>query len=521
VETVLSTSGIRSADRHAIKKLGVPQALLMENAGRSVAEAATDILGDARGKSVSIFCGKGNNGGDGFVAARHLIAVGAHVRVILLARLSALRGETLRQYKILKRIGPVAGRRLNLTIATDVGRITPGSQPLLVIDAIFGTGYSGKLKGAAKKAVNLINDADCPVVSVDMPSGLNSDDGSVVDACVKADVCVTMGALKTGLLIGRGPEFSGRIRVADLGVGMETIVVPGKRVFLIRGGDIGKCLPQRARNSHKHSVGKILVLAGSVGLTGAAALSATAAVRSGAGAVVLGVPRSIFSVLAKKMTEVMVKPLPDSPDGRLSPTSLGAIKKELDWADVILVGPGLGMGGEVHDFIENLLKLRNKRLLIDADGLNHIAGDRALQSHFKKNTCILTPHAGEFSRLSGFSYGEIEKGRIDLAGEYARDQGISLVLKGSPTVTADNRRRVFINSTGGPGMATAGMGDVLAGVISALWAETGDPIGSAYGGVFIHGHAGDLVKSSMGERAMLAGDLLNKLPETMKMFESN
>jgi len=523
VDIVLDTSGTRAADRLAMKKLGVPQVILMENAGRSVAEVTVETIGGARGKSVTIVCGKGKNGGDGLVAARHLLAAGASVHVILLSPRSKLGGETLRQYTILRRVALLKGSRDRLSMAASIprGPVAPREPPSAVIDAIFGTGFHGKLAGPAKRAIDWMNSAGCPVISVDVPSGLNSDDGSVGNTSVRADTCVTMGTLKTGLLIGEGPERCGKIRVVDLGVDMKTLATARDPVFRIGEEDLGECFRRRARDSHKHSVGKVLILAGSVGLTGAAAMAAVAAMRSGAGAVVLGVPRSIYPVLSKKLTEVMVKPLSESPEATLCPDSISDVKTELAWADVILTGPGLGMGSGAHDFIEKLLKLRNKSILLDADGLNHLAGDSSLQGRLKHNTCILTPHTGEFSRLSGYSYDEIEKGRVVLTRKYARKYGVFIVLKGSPSITADPAGRVFINSTGNPGMATAGMGDVLAGIISAMWAESGKPLESTYGGVFVHGHAGDLVRETLGIRSLLAGDVLSQLPKVIKSYDFN
>ena len=506
-----------------MKNLGVPPTLLMENAGRSVAEAVSGLLGDVTGKRVTVVCGKGRNGGDGFVAARHLFAAGSIVRVVLMARRSELGGETLFHYSILRRLASTTEARGRLSIAegSAAGRSPQAEPPSSVIDALFGTGFHGNIRGASRKAVDWINGAGCPVIAVDLPSGLNSDDGSTGDMCVKARLTVSMGAWKTGLLLGHGPGVAGRVEIADLGIGMRSGWAPEECSFLIRGGDIGECLPVRSPQVHKHSVGKILALAGSVGLTGAAVLAATAAMKSGAGAVVLAVPKTVYPLIGKRCTEVMVKPVSDSSEGTFSNASLDSLRDELDWADVILVGPGVGMHNDVHRFMESLLKLKNKRFLIDADGLNHIAADKALLRDLKRNTCILTPHPGEFSRLSGHRGPEIEKKRMILAKKYAKNVGVCLVLKGSPTITATPAGTVFINSTGNPGMATAGMGDVLSGVISALWAESDNVQTSAYGGVFLHGLAGDLARSSYGTRPLMAGDVLNKLPEAIKMFELN
>jgi len=497
--------------------------VLMENAGRSVAASALRLLGDPRGKTVTIVCGKGNNGGDGFVAARHLAAAGVTVRVLLLSRGSALGKETLRHFSILRRVAATGEMRGRITIVEGPasGKFTPGKAPAAVIDAMFGTGFRGKLTGSPLKASRWMNRCGCPVISVDAPSGLNTDDGTGGGACVKADLTVTMGALKRGLLIGSGPGVCGRIEIADLGVGMTGREAEKEGTWLVTEGDVRGYLSPRPRNSHKHSVGKILIFAGSVGLTGAAALAATAAMKGGAGAVVLGIPKSIYPVLGRKLTEVMVRPLPESEKGTLCSASLDEVRRELDWADVILAGPGLGMNRGAHDFLQNLLKLSDKRFVIDADALNHVAADRTLLSHFKRNTGILTPHVGEFSRLSGISPKDIELGRISLPPGFAKKHHVHLILKGSPTVTAIPDGRVFINPTGNPGMATAGMGDVLAGLLAALWAASGDAERSAYASVFIHGRAGDLATGRIGIRALMAGDVLNKLPEVIAGFEDN
>jgi len=493
----------------------------MENAGRSVAEAAMRLNGGAIGNTFTVVCGKGNNGGDGCVAARHLYAAGARVGVVLLAGRPELGRETLRQLSILEKIaaGEGSGGRMSIVMNPGTRRPTRLRRPSAIIDAVLGTGFRGTLRGAARGWVEWINRSGSAVISVDIPSGLNSDDGTVGGACVRADITVTMGALKSGLLIGEGPDMCGRVEIADLGIGQEIGRSEEDQTFLIRRSDIPECLPNRPRNSHKHSVGKILILAGSVGLTGAAALAASAAIRGGAGAVVLGIPGSLYPVLGKKLTEVMVKPLPESKAGTLSSASLDHVRRELEWADVILAGPGLGMDPAVHDFLENLLKSKNKRFLLDADALNHLALDGALMGRLRKNTCILTPHSGEFSRLSGRPVSDIERERLIFPPRYTRKHGIHLILKGAPTVCVTPKGTLFVNSTGNPGMASAGMGDVLAGLISAIWAGSGDPVRSAYGGVFLHGLAGDRTAKKFGARSMAAGDVLNELPQVIAESE--
>lgn len=498
----------------------MPSILLMENAGRRVADAVRAELDRAGGGSVVILCGPGNNGGDGFVAARHLVGAGIHVRVILLGHPAKLRGDSLVNYRILRRLlrEPVAGKRLRLSADPAGRRLSAGRDSDVVVDAVFGTGFRGELGGAALRSVEWINAAGKPTVAVDVPTGLDADNGRIRTSGVRATVTVTMGHLKAGLLTGLGPSVSGRIVVADLGVPM--VRPPGREgTYRITAGDVARVLPSRPFNAHKHSVGKILVLAGSAGFTGAAALASAAAMRTGAGAVILAAPRAVYPVLARKLTEVVVKPVADTPGGGFSEEAFGEIGPELAWADVVIAGPGLGADPRTGLFVEKLLGTRSKRFLLDADVLNHLAGKKALMGILRRNTCILTPHTGEFSRLTGRPAIVIEEERMDAARRFAMEWKVTLVLKGAPTVTATPRGDVFVNSTGNPGMASAGMGDVLAGVIGGLWAGSLDETTAAWGGVFLHGEAGDRVAAKLGERSLMAGDVLNEFPLLLNSYK--
>ncbi len=514
---------MQACDRYAIERNGVPSSILMENAGRCVADVARDRLQSTGGKDAIIVCGTGRNGGDGFVAARHLVESGVRVRVMLIGRRTGLKGDPRAQFDILRSLSRESGMRDLLDLVVDpTGRsVAAAKQPALIVDALFGIGFRGRLTGGFRKVVAWINLQRVPTISVDIPSGLDADTGRVADVCVRADSTVTMGFLKSGLLIGRGPEMSGEIVTAGLGIPLRTPRCSGGEMFVPQRDDVRTALPRRRFDAHKHSVGKILIFAGSVGYTGAAALTAMSALKSGAGAVILATPASVHSILAKKLTEVMVRPLKDSPDGAFCPESLESVGRELDWADVIIAGPGIGPTRLAGAFIEKLLKTSGKRFVFDADGLSHIAQNNVARGNLRKNRCILTPHAGEFSRLAGLDNTELEEDRLGLARNYVKRNKITLILKGAPTLTVDSDGTAFFNPTGNRGMATAGMGDVLAGIVGALWAETGDTISAAYSGAYLHGEAGDQAMNRLGYRSLMAGDLLNQLPQVFKEYDDN
>ncbi len=523
MDLVVTAAGMRSIDRYAVRRYGIPDSLLMENAGRRVAAVAFESMRRAGLNSATIVCGTGNNGGDGLVAARHLIGMGASVRVILLGRPARLRGETRLNHAILTRLRTGTGVRGRLEIVSDpAARNIAGKQGTsVVVDAIFGTGFHGRLTGGALKAVSWINDQRAPVIAVDIPSGLDADNGTFAGPCVRATSTVTMGALKAGLLVGQGPSVCGEIIVAGLGISLPPRPPAGAWIRRVTPADAYLALPARPLNSHKHSAGKILILAGSVGYTGAAALTASAALKSGAGVVVLAVPLSIYPILSKKLTEVIVKPVPETIDGTFCETTLESLERELQWADVLVVGPGIGRSEGTRSLLKNLLKLTGKQLLIDADGLTLIAEDKALWGILRRNTCILTPHAGEFSRLTGLSVDRIEAGRVERARSFAKSKKIHLVLKGAPTLVADPAGKVYINQGGNPGMSSAGMGDLLSGMIAALWAESGKAAAAAYAGVSLHGQAGDMAANRIGYRGITARDLLNEIPYLFKLQTIN
>ncbi len=510
----VSAEEMRWCDEFTIKQLGVPGLLLMENAGGAVAKFIRERYGPIKGKSVAVFCGKGSNGGDGFVAARHLLNDGAQVHVFLLGAASEIKGDAKTQFAILKRFE-------KLTPELKIAK-SPLKQfrPDVIVDAIFGTGFSGKVRKPFAATINWINQANVPVVSVDIPSGVNGTTGVVENIAVRATDTITFGFEKLGLRCNQGQECTGRLTVSDIGIPDKVAEKLKNPVFIVDSNDVRKSLPLRPATSHKYSVGKVFVLAGSTGLTGAAAMASMAALHSGAGAVLLGTPESVYPVLARKMNEVMVLPLPSTGEGTLSKKAMGKIGEKLSWADVVIIGPGLSQNSETQSLIQEVIAGYSGRVVLDADGLNAmaLAGQKALKS--SKASMILTPHTGEYSRVFKDKSSDIEKNRVDAARTGALAIKKTIVLKGSPTVTASSGGRAYLNSTGNPGMATAGSGDVLSGMIAGLWAQGMSEEEAAYCGVFLHGLSGDLAKEKFGQRSLLAMDLLDLFPDALRLVEA-
>lgn len=519
MELLVTAQQMRECDRIAIRKLGIPGAVLMENSGRAVAVAVERHFGNIAGKSVFIFCGKGNNGGDGFVAGRHLVSGGANVFLFLVGSSTQVKGDAKINLSIVRNMAKM-NQSLSVTFQElkSMKSLDRLEEPDVIVDALFGTGFSGGVKNPYEEIIEWMNNSKVPIVAVDIPSGLNSDNGRVENTAVKATITVTMGLKKTGLIVGKGPEHTGKIELERIGV-PEKVFRLDVTTYLVSGDDVKRGLPKRPFDAHKHSVGKIFVLAGSPGLTGAAAMASEAAMRVGAGAVVLGTPKSVYQILAKKLTEVMVEPLDDNDNGTVSLRAYPTIEKHIQWSDVVLVGPGLSRDPETQQLLWKIFHETDKNLLIDADGLNALAAKVSILGKQKKREIIMMPHTGELSRLIGIHANQIEESRIEIARSTAKKFDATVILKGAPTVTATAKGEVFVNSTGNPGMATAGSGDVLAGIIAALWGQKLQALEAAFCGVYIHGLAGDLAKTILGERGFMATDILKKTTDAVSLIE--
>jgi NAD(P)H-hydrate epimerase len=508
---MLNATSMHRVDGLATRRYAIPSVILMENAGRSVVDVAASKLDGLEGKRILIVAGKGNNGGDGFVAARHAAHRGAMVDVLLTAGADSLRDDALQAYEMIATAGHPALRLIPISKFASVRKRSYDS----IIDAIFGTSFHGEIRGTLQSIVRWMNTSPALVIAVDIPSGLDATTGKSAPCTVKADVTVTMAALKPGLLLGSGREYCGEVLVADIHVPEELILSVGDDIFAAERQDIIEHLPVRPATAHKYSVGKIFALAGSRRFTGAALLTSRAAMKAGAGAVVLGIPATEFSTVARRTLEVMPLSLDATVDGTVAASAGKMIFEKLRWADALVIGPGLGRNKETASLIRRVVSETNLPILLDADGLNAFAGLTALLRKTKSRNIVLTPHAGEFARLLNLPVKDVEEDGLSLAQKFSKHHGVVLVLKGASTIIASPDGRVAVNTTGNPGMATAGAGDVLSGIIGALLSQRVDAFWAAIVGTYIHGRAGDFATEALGERSTMASDIVKQLPSAI------
>ncbi|WHH61749.1 NAD(P)H-hydrate dehydratase [Petroclostridium sp. X23] len=510
-----SCSTMRKIDNDAIEKIGIPGVVLMENAGLTVVEEIKKTLGELSYKSVIIFCGRGNNGGDGFVIARHLFNAGVNVLVVLVAETKDIKGDALTNFKIIQKLGvkiiqSVDGQYLE-EIAASLYLCD------MVVDAIFGTGIKGTVSDAVAAIFDLINSSGRCVLSVDIPSGINGDSGKICGSCVNANKTVSFVLPKVGLLNYPAADYVGHLVVSDISIPMSIIQQQNININTIEKDYIKGLLPVRIANSNKGDYGKVLIIAGSTGMTGAAALAGLAAVRAGAGLVTVGIPKSLNPVMEIKLTEVMTLPLEEDDDGILVYSSIDKILDKMRKTDVLVFGPGLSVNQGIADILEAVLRQSNIPVVIDADGINALSANINV---LKECKCpiIITPHPGEMSRLTGLEIPSIEADRIEIAKNFAAQWNVTVVLKGARTIIAHPNGEVFINCTGNPGMATGGTGDVLAGVIASLIGQGLEAFDAAVAGVYIHGAAGDLQAFEKGEYGLIASDIINGIPAVLQQL---
>ena len=518
MRTIVSAKEMRWCDDATIRKHGIPGLKLMENAGRGVAETVARECGPPANKHILIFCGKGNNGGDGFVAARYLLNAGARVTVVLLASARSLLGDAKTNYDVLLKLKrrdteSVSIRSFSRPLLKSL------SKPDVIIDALIGTGFSGAVREPYASAIRWMNRQRAPVVSVDIPSGVDGTTGVVVNMAVRAAQTVTFGLMKTGLLCNQGQDHVGKVTTVDIGIPKAVIRSKLLKTFQIEHSDVKRALPRRPSTANKYTVGKVFILAGAKGYTGAAYLCAMAALRAGAGAVILGIPEAVYTVVARRLAEVIVKPLASTAEGTIAVSALSEIEEKLKWCDVAVIGPGLTTNAETQEVIGSVLRKYSGKLVIDADALRRIAAIGLAGLRRLKGNYILTPHSGEFSRIIGNPSREIEANRIEMARAGSVSSKATIVLKGGPTAIGHPDGTIHLNSTGNPGMATVGSGDVLTGIIAALWAQGASQSGAADAGVYLHGLAGDIARDIYGERSVVAQDLIDQLPVAMKRVE--
>jgi NAD(P)H-hydrate epimerase len=505
---VVTAEEMRQLDRRTIEEFHVPARVLMENAGLRVVEEIEKAWGPVNGKTVTVAAGKGNNGGDGLVVARHLRERSARVHVFLLAPPEQLAGETRANLERYQRqpgqVFVVKDEKLD-----DLTRAL--SQSDLIVDALFGTGLSSPVTGSAAGVIAAINASGKPVVAVDLPSGIHTDTGQVMGIAVKATVTVTFALPKRGLLLYPGSDHAGRLRIADIGIPSALVRQLPASVQWLTAAEVSEGLTRRPLSAHKGTFGHVLVVAGSVGKGGAAAMTSLSALRVGAGLVTLALPSGLEGTLPDRPLEIMTLPLPQTADRSLGRGALEPLLKFAQDKSVAAVGPGLSTHPETALVVHGLIAQLTIPMVIDADGLNVLVGHLDLLKQARA-PLVLTPHPGEMARLSGTSTHAVQADRLGVTADFVKRHPVTLVLKGARTIVADRSGVLTVNSTGNPGMATAGTGDVLTGMIAGLIAQGYPPDQAARFGVYLHGLAGDLAAAEVGEVGFLAGDLIRRIP---------
>ncbi|MFQ6122466.1 MAG: NAD(P)H-hydrate dehydratase [Dehalococcoidales bacterium] len=496
-------------------KIGLPTDVLMENAGKAVAKEVSQILSTIDQQHLLFLIGPGNNGGDGLVAARHLHDWGAKVSIYLCSqRLNDSNLELVQQ------------RGMTCVEATQDKNLAKFDELLAstdcVIDALFGTGKVRPLRGTFQQVLDRVSRArreqtGLRLIALDLPSGLNADSGAVDPACLHADNTITLGFPKPGLFNFPGAERVGKVTIADIGI--PSYLAESVTTELITAEWARTVLPERPLNAHKGTFGKVLVVAGSINYIGAAYLACSGAIRVGAGLVTLATPISLQPILAAKLTEVTYLPLPESQPGIISPQAAEPISQQLSDYNVLLLGCGLGQSQSAIEFISSLLfQKRLPALVLDADALNTLA---KIPNWWQQlaNDAILTPHPGEMARLSRLSVAEIQSDRAGIAKKLAQEWQKTIVLKGAHTVIATPEGHARISPIANPGLASAGTGDVLTGAIAGLVAQGLSLFDAASLGVYLHGEAGEMVKTKLGDTGMIATDLLPALPLVIKQLK--
>jgi hydroxyethylthiazole kinase-like uncharacterized protein yjeF len=516
-QRAVTSAEMRELDRRATEEFGVASLLLMENAGAAVARDALRLLhrepflqvirtphqrlpGRPR---VVVIAGRGNNGGDGLVTARHLDAAGCEVHVVLAGPEERVQGDARANLEMVRRAGiPVE------TVEAAPERFDAD----LLLDALLGTGLKGQVSGLAAALIEAMNRSACPVLAVDVPSGLDADTGRA-DTCVDADCTVTFALPKVGLLFYPGKTRAGELMVAPIGMPRKLLESPELRTHVLDSALVRALLPDRPPDANKGTFGRALIVAGSEGMTGAATLTAEAAGRIGAGLVFAAVPRSLLPVFDVQLTEALKVPLPETDSHAHSIQAWDALAERLTSSTAIAVGPGLGRHPDTAALVRRLLAEAKRPIVVDADALNVVAP--AGPATFPA-AAIITPHPGEMGRLLGIETAQVQADRLVVAREAAARFGCIVVLKGAGTVVAEPAGSAWINPTGGAGMATGGTGDVLTGVIVGLLAQGLTPLEAALAAVHIHGLAGEVAAAEIGDAGTLAGDLLPRLPIALR-----
>jgi NAD(P)H-hydrate epimerase len=507
-----SAAQMQTMDQQTIDSFGIPGRVLMESAGRGATDYFCQQFEPLAQRRVTVVAGRGNNGGDGFVMARYLSDRGIAVSVVLLTEPGRLQGDALANFELL------APLDIPVIVLPDE-QAWQAHKPALArtqiwIDAILGTGLKSDVRGHYRLVIETLNASNKPIFAVDIPSGLHADTGQPCGVSIRAQATATFGLAKTGHFLYPGRDLCGKLQVIDIGIPhlIRRQVDPRQQALLAQ--DARKLLQPRAADAHKGHNGHLLVVAGSTGKTGAAAMTATSALRVGGGLVTLALPASLNMIAEAQVLEAMTYPLADDATGRLKAAAFDQIKGLGADKRALALGPGLGTTSDTVELVKKIVQWSPLPMVIDADGLNCIATDPQIMAK-SRGTLILTPHPGEMARLTGLSTAQVQADRIGCARDLAHRSGALVVLKGAATVIALPDGHVFINTSGNAGMASGGMGDVLTGVIGGLLSQGYPPRAAACLGTYLHGAAADLLNASVGPYGYLAGELMPMLPRAI------
>ncbi|HUU29697.1 MAG TPA: NAD(P)H-hydrate dehydratase [archaeon] len=510
---ILTAAQMQQVDRETIEVLGLPGAVLMESAGRAVVEAIKNCPQTCQSRRPVVLCGKGNNGGDGFVVARYLSSFAGHgfPLVFLCGKLSDLSGDAATMARVAVNCGVKVIELSEEKLPEFASALKKAD---LAVDGLLGSGASGSPRGLTAQVIEMLSEYLVPVVAIDSPSGVEMDTGRIPGAAVNAMLTVTFGFEKIGHRLYPGRSLCGDVVVADIGFPEVAVQKARCSIFVSEACDIKHRLPVRKIDSHKGDYGKILVLGGSTGLTGAPVMTCETALVCGAGMVTAAVPASLNPVFEMKMTEAMTRPFADRGSGALQPEALEAIEQFARDMDVLAIGPGLGRDEGTVRLVLDLAPKVKKPVVIDADGLNAFSHDPERLSLFA-GSAVITPHPGEMARLSKLDPEQIKSSPIKVARDFASKLGVVVLLKGSPSCTAEPGGRVVLNPTGGPALSKAGSGDVLTGIIAALLAQGLEVFDAAFCGAYLHGLAGDIAAGKLGQYSVVATDLIAFLPQAI------
>ncbi len=508
---IVTAAQMQEMDRQTIDSFGIPGRVLMECAGRGATRTFLEkVYGNGPGR-VGVVAGRGNNGGDGFVIARYLAQRDIEVSVFLLSDRGAVKGDAAANLELLTALNvPVIDMPNPERFAkcqNDMIQVTHW------IDAMLGTGLNTDVKGYFRQVIEFVNAQRRPVLAVDIPSGLNADTGQVCGICIQATATATFGLPKIGHVIHPGVQYCGSVDVIDIGIPAFITNQVSVRQRMISANEVRLIIDRRSPDDHKGRTGHLLVVAGATGKTGAAAMTANAALRAGAGLVTLCLPKTLNPIAEAQLIEAMTIPLPDQNTGLMLEEAFDTLMMQAPGKQALAIGPGLGTASQTQKLVHRVIKEMALPLVIDADGLNNIAGHAALFKHRKAPT-VLTPHPGEMARLTGLSTKQIQQDRLSIARTFAVENGVCVVLKGAGTVIADPNGDVWINPTGNKGMASGGMGDVLTGMIAAFLVQGCSAIEASVAGVFLHGLAADILSRKM-PWGYLATEVIGAIPRAI------